>query len=539
MARRQLLTATVLTALLPILFITGCTPQITPQDDTRSCATLFDVFDRQVERHKTGDAATERVTGFSYLRSDRFLAHRMRQADSNEEQRYLAQQMRQRDLDSRYRELLRLPHEVQQQLALWAPDSTILALKATLSRCSAQLMQEDFQNEEVYQRLKKAVAIKDDYHGWRRAVGLYPLFVLPVSWLADNAHEEIQHSVATFDESMLKPETTLVYRPNSRQPLAVKAIRAMLTASRDNIAGLHQLDDDDRQRLADSFAPILRQVRQSDSDRIGTMIALGQDDDTPLFHVDTDQATVYYYFSETLLQNTPALQINYVFWYPGRYNGASSWIERGHLDGITLRYTLNCQGEVVMVDLINNCGCYHGMVPDPQFFDLTTLKQADKKEQILQPLPATAERQRRLFTFSPRHLLLNAAVDIPVAGEEHSYQLLPYEQLEQLPTEQGAVTSLFDPQGIVPGTRRVEAGLLFSMGIQSVGSMRQRGHQPITLIGREHFDDPELFDTIFNYRQPPPTQEHCSGSQSSGVTRQVNTIKALSQPAAKRDHSAG
>jgi hypothetical protein len=29
--------------------------------------------------------------------------------------------------------------------------------------------------------------------------------------------------------------------------------------------------------------------------------------------------------------------------------------------------------------------------------------------------------------------------------------------------------------------------------------MRQRGHHAIKLVGREHFDDPELFDKNFEF----------------------------------------
>jgi hypothetical protein len=38
------------------------------------------------------------------------------------------------------------------------------------------------------------------------------------------------------------------------------------------------------------------------------------------------------------------------------------------------------------------------------------------------------------------------------------------------------------------------------MGIPSVGSMRQRGHHAIKLVGQAHFDDPQLFDETFEYR---------------------------------------
>jgi hypothetical protein len=69
--------------------------------------------------------------------------------------------------------------------------------------------------------------------------------------------------------------------------------------------------------------------------------------------------------------------------------------------------------------------------------------------------------------------------------------------LETLPQEVGQTKSIFDARGIVRGSERVERFILFSMGIPSVGSMRQRGHHAIELIGRVHFDDPHLLDQSF------------------------------------------
>ena len=41
---------------------------------------------------------------------------------------------------------------------------------------------------------------------------------------------------------------------------------------------------------------------------------------------------------------------------------------------------------------------------------------------------------------------------------------------------------------------------MFSMGIPKVGSMRQRGHHALQLVGRSHFDDPRLLDRSLIYR---------------------------------------
>jgi hypothetical protein len=80
------------------------------------------------------------------------------------------------------------------------------------------------------------------------------------------------------------------------------------------------------------------------------------------------------------------------------------------------------------------------------------------------------------------------------------YDLVPYDVLEALPREDGLMESLFDRKGIAKGSGRTERYVLFSMGIPSIGSMRQRGHHAIDLLDRVHFDDPGLFDERFLFR---------------------------------------
>ncbi len=77
------------------------------------------------------------------------------------------------------------------------------------------------------------------------------------------------------------------------------------------------------------------------------------------------------------------------------------------------------------------------------------------------------------------------------------YQLAVYEQLEMLPHDDHSFESIFNSDGIGKGSGRIEPLIFFPMGIADIGSMRQRGHHAVKLVGREHFDDPDLFDRNF------------------------------------------
>jgi len=81
------------------------------------------------------------------------------------------------------------------------------------------------------------------------------------------------------------------------------------------------------------------------------------------------------------------------------------------------------------------------------------------------------------------------------------YELAPYEALEVLAHENGKSESIFNARGIAKGSDKIEPFILFSMGIPSVGSMRQRGNHPIALTGRVHFDDPNLFEENFVFKE--------------------------------------
>jgi hypothetical protein len=85
-------------------------------------------------------------------------------------------------------------------------------------------------------------------------------------------------------------------------------------------------------------------------------------------------------------------------------------------------------------------------------------------------------------------------------AEPIPYELVPYDVLENLPREGGRTESIFNSKGIAKCSERIERFILFSMGIPKIGSMRQRGHHAIELIGRTQFDAPTLFDESFVFK---------------------------------------
>jgi len=503
-------------AFIGALLLTGCAPSTTgfnhPSSDN-NCNELWLEVDQTLEQFDIYDAASARVAGYPFLRNNRFYAAAATKLTAPEQQRQIVRQLQRLDLEGRYRELNRLPRAQQQKLSQrWADSPSPTALKEKIAQCSATLVRHTVKQPNFYPQLRRSLSIEDDYSTWQRSLGLYPLTSWFVGSSAHQAHLEMQQRVQQYDPAMQTPNSVL-YSPKVTAPLSHKAMAAMLKSTRDNEINTSLLSSADMQRLAYSWAPTLRQFVDGDND--SNLIGRVRRDHKGI-HIDIQLPTVYYYISHCYLQGQPTIQINYVFWYASNRSKDIAWWARGNLDGFTLRYTLRRSGELAMVDLIKNCGCYHGFIPDAQLFDTQNLRRSERSAQILQHLPQQAEQQRLEFILSDSQQILHVSVAQDDVQAHHPYQLRPYNELEQLADDEGNISNLFNAHGIVPDTSRAEALFLYPMGIKAVGSMRQRGHQPITLIGRDHFDNPNLFDQTFNYLRPTTPND---GHRDSNLER--------------------
>ena len=79
--------------------------------------------------------------------------------------------------------------------------------------------------------------------------------------------------------------------------------------------------------------------------------------------------------------------------------------------------------------------------------------------------------------------------------------MMAYDQLEMLPDSENNYKSIFKSSGIAKDSERIEYLIFFPMGIPDVGSMRQRGHHAVKLVGRSDFEDPDLFDKNFEFHK--------------------------------------
>jgi hypothetical protein len=133
--------------------------------------------------------------------------------------------------------------------------------------------------------------------------------------------------------------------------------------------------------------------------------------------------------------------------------------------------------------------------------------EARKKEIRNLPSGTVRELARDLGEEPDRQILQGRVADYSEKLLTHdqgrpdflSYRLVAYDQLEMLPHSENHYESIFNSRGIAKDSGRIEFLIFFPMGIPDVGSMRQRGHHAVKLVGRSHFEDPDLFDDNFEF----------------------------------------
>ena len=484
-----------------VLLLSGCAalcPPETPLFPERpvACQDFLDTLDKKVHEAGVKDHASFSVPGFPYLRSNRFLSALKKTLKSDAQRAYWLQWMQQLDLAARDKEIRNLPDKA--ILALNAqeagpPDRELLYRR--VRSCSCELLSHDQTCLDFYQTLDPLVEIPDRYSFLMRAAGLYPLTSIPVIIATRNVRKKVR-SRFKLDVDDLPVEGSLrTFTPAEGVFLRETGVRELIEASRKNALGVARPNQTQGRELVASFAPIFIQDVAAPYDRFGRVVWQGN-----RLAIEPENPTVYWYISYAFLETASILQINYVIWYAERAGKNSPWMERGHLDGLTVRVSLDTQGKPFMVDVMNNCGCYHFFSPQTERVHRVVYKRFRLDPFVPQWLPTIPpEKRLGLRVNSGWHQVERLLATAP-PPDAVRYKLAPYEALEALPREDGRSESMFNARGIAKGSDRIEPLILFSMGIPSVGSMRQRGNHPIALTGRVHFDDPYLFEENFIFK---------------------------------------
>jgi hypothetical protein len=464
------------------------------------CLDLFDRLDQVVQAGGALDAATAHVPGFPYLRANRFLAGLGRNLKGEAEKRQWVRRMQELDLQARKIEIENLPPAA--FVSLSGREETPGERERFHSRvasCSSRLIEQDMAREDFYSTLDGLPAVPDEYSSLLRVAGLYPLTAIPVAIVTGYVQRKAEGWFAGDPGSLPREGELRTFFPAEGIFLEEKEIEKKVSDSRKNPQGIFPTQGMALDELARHFAPVFVQDVAAPYDFPGRVF---WKNDRP--EADSSRPAVYYYFSQAYLREEPVLQINYVVWYSAREGKRAPWIERGHLDGLTVRVSLDGKGKPFMIDVINNCGCYHFFVPDQGRVRGKIVQPSGLDPFVPQWLPRLPSGERFGFRVNSGWHQVERVLPVGKTPGSISYELVPYGELESLPREEGRRESLFDSQGIAKGTGRIEPFIFFPMGIPRVGSMRQRGHHAVEFIGRVHFDDPDIFNRNFVFQPGAP-----------------------------------
>jgi hypothetical protein len=462
----------------------------------RSCQEFLERLDEKVREAGVKDGSAFSVPGFPYLRANRFLSALKERLKDEQERKIWVRWMQDLDLRSRKKEISNLPESM--ILALESKETVPSDRNSLFSRaesCSSELFNHDIAQLDFYPLLEPLVDVPDEYSWMLRIAGLYPIIVLPVAVITENSRQKIRKRFDMDLKDLPVDGSLRAFVPGKGMFLQEKEVREIIEASRKNSLKISLPDAIQEKRLVEAFAPVFIQDVAAPYDQPGQVVWRNH-----RIGVNPEKPTVYYYISHAFLKGEPILQINYAIWYSERAGDRPPSIEKGHLDGLTARISLDGQGRVFMVDVENNCGCYHLFVPDKERVDRILSKPLMFDAMVSQWLPRVSSGEHLGIRINSGWHQVQHLISVREAPDPVPYELMPYEVLEMLPHEDGRTESIFDARGVAKGSERVERFILFSMGIPSVGSMRQRGHHAIELIGRVHFDDPHLSDQSFVFK---------------------------------------
>lgn len=484
-----------------LLLLAGCAtaPPLpraeAPADVPALCRALFEHLDRAVAEAGVGDAAAERIEDFPWLRVTRPLASFRPGLDTPARRSAWLRRLAAADADAREHELANLPAETRAGLARqWRTATTGTNLptepSAARANCRDRLNERLAGDEAAFDRLINAARPPDEYRDWQRVLGLYPLtrrIVLPrIATLQDARLAAIADSAPAGTPRIRYAVPAPRPAPSPPRPAAL---------ARDAL-GIPQPTAAERGALFSAHAPAWSVETRSAADRPGALVRAARRPET-----DPAHPVEYRHWSWARFRGDVLVQLSYVLWFPERPpDGSFVDLYAGHLDGLIWRVTLAPDGEPLAYESIHPCGCYYTLFPAPGW----RVRPAPAgQEPVLAPHPAPrpAADERIVVRLESRtHYIAGVASDAVTDFE--ALAPLPLDTLRSLPLRAGGRSSAFEPDGLIPSSRRPERFLLWPLGVPSAGAMRQWGNHAIAFVGKRHFDDPYLLDSLLEKEEP-------------------------------------
>ena len=493
--------------------ITGCST-LTQQhvgypdntDLVTQCSKAYSLIATSIKHAGVTDAEAYPIKGYPYLRSSRFLTSFLDKVNDENSISAWMDELILLDQQAKTIEVMNLPIRARNSLITEVKNQTgkNWGINDVINECPSELKKFDIEIPERIAQIKNAADIPDDYSLIKRTIGLYPL----TKYIAYNGYQQWKkNNLDTFTNSKSIDGwngSPVVYKPATSSLLDSLEIANIIQQSRDLDLNIPLLNQTQLKQLAEHFDPVLLIDEISDADKIGH--PLWSDANRPV--IDTTRPVSFVRLSHTWFEGSVLPQLVYTIWFTERPKTSSWDILGGNLDGIIWRVTIDNNGKALISDSIHPCGCYHlffpgsGLIKTTEELNNTGLSETIEAPQIL-PESSISDRLTLRLSGNSHYLqALSNEKKLNRHWQETTYKLIipdsiPDSALRSMPLTDDEHKSLYNTDGIVEGTERAERWLLWPMGIQSPGAMRQWGRHPTAFVGRRHFDDPYLVDQAF------------------------------------------
>lgn len=467
-----------------------------PSLEVRQCAGWYSALDREVANAGVRDAQDARIPGFPYLRVNRLLASFGHEAAADERVlRAWADRLLELDAAARRHEIANLPQQGFDAL----PDPAARLSRRVAARhtlfCGRVLRELDLANPASRAALVERAQVPDDYSLFSRVIGVYALSKIPFTTGVRRYQEDV---LAAYRREPAVPEggTLVRYSPPAAARLSRATVAGILKRPAADSLGIPEPSGGELDALFAAYAPIFDIEITGDFDRFGALRwLLGAA--TP--RADPADLAVYGNAAWTRYRHLTLLQLAYTIWFPERPPDSETDILSGKLDGLTWRVTLAPDGEPLVFDTMHACGCYHMFFPTPRAQVLAAPDEPPEWMFSPQTLPRFAEGERAVVRVATRTHYVTRVSAARAAESIVRFDLRPYDELRSLGWPGGGQRSAFGPDGLIAGTERAERYLFWPMGIDSAGAMRQWGRHATAFVGRQHFDDADLFEKRFRF----------------------------------------
>lgn len=475
---------TVLLALL-LASIAGCASPDQPMENPfvgwykgyDTCRAEYAAVDARVEAAGVGYAGYYRVPGYPYLRTDRMLASFAHEVKSLEEVGGWMRRMRETDQEAREFEYINLGM-TKQEAAIQ---------RDRFLNCGRTLASVEFLDQpKAFAHLLSVVEPRDEYSSLQRVIGLHALTAPLMRSRIEARQQALEAAYAQPVEQLAAdaPLTLWTAKPEADLSL-IENIYARVFPDE---LGFPGLVDSQWRALAEYYAPQLWIETASEADRLALPV-LTQDGPS----ADPARPQVHYHVGFTRFGGKPLVQIQYLFWFKGA-NGEAP------LDGFVWRMTLDDQARPLVYESMHTSGRDHRWYPVQPL----AVRERNGDAQgipVIAPLPAPARLATARIKAGTHEIVRIVEAQATKAQATQTYEIRRYDDLLAMPFPGGGKRSLFGPDGLVPGPHDGDPIGGFSSGIRQPGALRQLGRHPIAHVGRAHFDEPFLLESVF----VPPT----------------------------------